>query len=329
MRPIIVRALLLSILHGLALFPRFASAQSQPQPQTQQKVQPKTQLKAGTSQSSQTGQHGQLDQLGMTCAQILGMSSTDWVAHFSEAAAEKPTASPAKSPAANVPARTPADKTIHAIAAYGKCYDARTDRRAASLAKSGKGPLMGARGNFRDFEQTVQSFTTKALAESQPPADAVKSAYAALYEKQFRYEFYESYDQQAAKPTPTPSAKSETKTGVSAPPTPTAAPTAPPSASAQKSTAASPATGAAPATTTPPAAAPVDPVTIAKNDFGGLLADLPDDKMHELHAAFGDILVRNSVGAGMQLSLYRYAIFLIEPAPGAGDSNQSSTPPPF
>jgi hypothetical protein len=324
MRPAIVLAFLITLLHSVAFFPGFASAQSQPQPQTQQKVPPKAQQKAAAIQSSQT------DEFGMTCAQILQMSSADWVAHFNEAAAEKPAASPAKSGAANVPARNPADKTIRAIAAYGKCYDARTDRLAASLAKSGKGPLMGARGNFRDFEQAVQSFTVKALADSQPPADAVKSAYAALYEKQFRYEFYEAYDQQGAKPAATPSTKTETKTGsTAAPPPPIAAPI-PSSAPSTKSTpAAASTTGAAGATTTPPAAAPVDPVTIAKNDFGGLLADLPDDKMHELHAAFGDILVRNSVGASMQLSLYRYAIFLIEPPPAAVDSGQASTPPPF
>ena len=36
--------------------------------------------------------------------------------------------------------------------------------------------------------------------------------------------------------------------------------------------------------------------------------------MHDLHAAFGEsVLVRNSVGDSMQLAIYRYAIFLLEP----------------
>ncbi len=35
--------------------------------------------------------------------------------------------------------------------------------------------------------------------------------------------------------------------------------------------------------------------------------------MHDLHAAFGQILVLNSVGASMQLAIYRYAIFVLEP----------------
>ena len=51
---------------------------------------------------------------------------------------------------------------------------------------------------------------------------------------------------------------------------------------------------------------------------------MPDDKMHDLHAAFGDVLVRNSVGASMQLVIYRYAIFVLEPL-----SDKPFAPPPF
>ncbi len=115
------------------------------------------------------------DRLGLTCTQILQMSSTDWTKKFTAA----------KDP--NEPS------TLQAISTYGKCYEARTTRLAASLAKSGKGPLMGARGNFGDFDRALTDFTAKALAATDPPADAQKKAYAALYAKQFRYLFYEAY----------------------------------------------------------------------------------------------------------------------------------------
>jgi hypothetical protein len=118
------------------------------------------------------------DRLGLTCAQILQMTSTIWVAHFVEKAgnASAPTA-------------------VRAITAYGKCYEARTNQLAASLGKSGRGPLMGALGNFRDFQKALDDFTTKALAVSNKPPGTQEAAYAALYEKQFRYEFYQRYEQ--------------------------------------------------------------------------------------------------------------------------------------
>jgi hypothetical protein len=119
------------------------------------------------------------DRLGFTCTRILQMTSTQWVAHFTAQKGNK-TGEDTPSP-------------LRAIAAYGKCYDARTDRLAATLGKNGTGPLMGANGNFRDFEQAVKSFMAKALAITDPPADELKSAYVALYEKQFRYEFLRTY----------------------------------------------------------------------------------------------------------------------------------------
>jgi hypothetical protein len=124
------------------------------------------------------------DRLGLTCAQILQMPSADWVKKFTAAKDATPPA------------------TIQAIAAYGKCYDARTSRLAAALAKSGKGPLMGARGNFRDFQHALDEFTAKALAATDPPADEQKKAYAALYAKQFRYAFYLQYEQKNFNPPP-------------------------------------------------------------------------------------------------------------------------------
>ena len=48
---------------------------------------------------------------------------------------------------------------------------------------------MGARGNFGDFEKALNDFAAMALAATDPPADEQKKAYAAVYGKQFRYEF--------------------------------------------------------------------------------------------------------------------------------------------
>jgi hypothetical protein len=119
------------------------------------------------------------DRLGLTCAQILQMTSTAWVAHFAE-----------KTGTPNNAAGQPA---VRAIAAYGKCYEARTNQVAASLGKSGRGPLVGALGNFRDFQKSLDDFTAKALAATDKQPGTQEAVYAALYEKQFRYEFYQKY----------------------------------------------------------------------------------------------------------------------------------------
>jgi hypothetical protein len=121
------------------------------------------------------------DRLGLSCAQILQMTSTAWAAHFAEKA--------------GAPSNAAAPVAVRAITAYGKCYDARTNQLAALLAKSGRGPLMGALGNFRDFQKALDDFTTKALAVSDQQPGGQEAAYAALYEKQFRYEFYQRYEQ--------------------------------------------------------------------------------------------------------------------------------------
>jgi hypothetical protein len=121
------------------------------------------------------------DRLGQTCAQILKMSSSEWVPYFAEKTAQ-----------------APADKSsasLRAIASYGKCYDDRTSHLAASLAKSGKGPLMGANGTFRDFQKALDDFMAKALAATHKDPGTQPAAFATLYEKQFRYQFYQSYAQ--------------------------------------------------------------------------------------------------------------------------------------
>lgn len=122
---------------------------------------------------------GDPDRLGLPCAQILQKSSQEWVLYLESKS------SPA--PADQLP------ETLRAVAVYGKCYDARTSHLAAILGKSGKGPLMGARGNFGDLQKALDNFAAKALAASAKQPDTAEAAYAALYMKQFRYEFYQNY----------------------------------------------------------------------------------------------------------------------------------------
>jgi hypothetical protein len=205
------------------------------------------------------------------------MTSADWVAKCTAAKDATP------------------ETTVLAIEAYGKCYDARTSSLSASLGKQGRGPLMGARGNFGDFDSALRDFTAKALAANQQPADAVKAAYASMYEKQFRYAFYQSVSQKLAK-----GSSSEKKKG-----------------------AGDPSTGSSGTDSKTTARPEADPMTLAKNRFGELLAAMPEDRRHEIHAAFGQIFERSSIGEQWKLEIYRYAIFLLEPPTG----KPFSTPP--
>lgn len=133
------------------------------------------------------------DRLGLNCLQILQMTSTQWVAHFNEKF------TPSKPKDENLSAT---DKTLRAIAAYARCYDARTTRLADQARKSGGNALLAASIEFRNFDQALQSFAQKALAGAEPPADAVKGAYAGLYAMQFRYEFYREHQQKTFTPPP-------------------------------------------------------------------------------------------------------------------------------
>ncbi|MGH9682535.1 MAG: hypothetical protein ACRD4S_02840 [Candidatus Acidiferrales bacterium] len=269
------------------------------------------------------------DRLGLTCAQILRMTSTDWVARYVSV----------KNGASDANAANGKDRaTLGAIDVYGKCYDERTNRLAASLRRSGKGPLMGARGNFQDFEQALKNFEAKALADSDPPADAVKSAYAALYEKQFRYGFYRSYApvkanapaRAGAKPGEKPPAASIAKPGRSSN-VPSAGPGTAGAASSAGSISRTPMASGARSKETQNAngsddssTGDVSEFTKVKNHFGELLAALPEDKSHEIHAAFGQILGENPVSEDTREAVYRYAIFLLEPPSG-----KPFSPPPF
>jgi hypothetical protein len=238
------------------------------------------------------------DQLGLTCGEILQISSSDWVTKFNAAkGADAPT-------------------TIRAIGVYGKCYNSRTDQLAAKLGRAGKGPLMGARANFQSMDQALKTFTAKALNDSQPPADEVKLAYATLYEKQFRYDFYEGYE---PKPALTPTPTSQTM-GASA----GSAATQPPSAGMAASDKAAAQDTVKPDRRAAEKASDADPVTQAKNHFGALLGQLPGQQMHEVHGAFAEILGPNAATSHMQLLVYKYAIFLLEPA-----ASQPFSAPPF
>ena len=119
------------------------------------------------------------DKLGLPCIQILQKSSQDWVAYFDEKTASAKT--------------NGSSGTLRAIATYAMCFDARTTFLAATLGKSGKGPLLGATGNFRDFQAALDNFTAKALTAVNKQPGSSEAAYAGLYEKQFRYEFYRNY----------------------------------------------------------------------------------------------------------------------------------------
>lgn len=214
------------------------------------------------------------DQLGLTCVQILEMTSTDWVSKF------------------NKGKDASSQGTSRAIAVYGRCYDARTDRLAASLPKTGKGPNVAELKSFRTFDQTLKDFTSKTLASIEPPGDPVKSAYAALYQKGFRYEFFQTYATGAAK------------------------------ASASAANASGPPGGAPPTATS--STDKNDPFTRAKNHFGELLGLLPEDRRHEVHAAFGRMFAGNTFAEEKKLEIYRYAIFLLGPS-----SDKPFSPPPF
>jgi hypothetical protein len=299
---------------GFSLLSCPAFAQQKPQPQH------KPQNQAGTG-----------DRLGMTCAQILAMNSTDWIAKSVQAFAAT------------------GDGKLRGIRVYGRCYDERTDQLAAALARKGTGPKKTALANLKDFQIGMDGFTAKTLADTEPAADPEKIAYAGLYEKQFRYEFYEAYEQKALKPPASPK-DSKPVPAKASQPKQTDSNAAPAAASDAKSANLPPAPKQAPLTgvttkktlaTTPapppaaaaaPAKAPepesatkdVDPFTKAKNHFGELLGLLPVEKMHEVHSAFGKLFSGNPLSEDLKVEVYEYAIFLLE-----RPSDKPFAPPPF
>ncbi len=232
------------------------------------------------------------DRLGMTCADILKMSSTEWVGYFGERT--------------QVSAVDKGAGVTRAAGAYGKCYDARTDALVAALAKDRRGPSKAARADFASFEVALKEFSAKALAEAQPAADSRKRALAALYEEQFRYDFYQGYQPKILPPSnPVKSISSMAAADENKEP-----------AHAVARTPANSSTQRTPIET--------DEMSKAKNRFGELLGALPEERLHELHASFGGILGLHEVDRATTLAVYRYAIFLLEPTSGP-----TSYPPPF
>jgi hypothetical protein len=264
-------------------------------------TKPQAQSRSRAQLQSSSPKASASDRLGMTCTQILAMSSSDWIAKFAHTDDSSQ------------------DSQLRGIRAYGQCYDERTDRLAASLARTRKGPAANARANFRDFNTALSDFTTQALAAAHASGDPVKTAYAALYERQFRYDFYRSYEEKAEQ------SKAHTRSA-GAPATSNASAAATPAASS-------------PAPTSAQAGAPlnaVDPLTKAKNHFGELLDALPDNELHAVHAAFGKVLDLQAPAGVTQMAIYRYAIFALEPAalqpkPLASKAQQAQpfSPPPF
>jgi hypothetical protein len=230
--------------------------------------------------------------LELPCAKVLALPSSDFIAQI--VAIDD----------SNV------DGQLRGIRRYDACYDARTDALAASLARSGKGPSRAMRADFVAFESTLKDFTAKAFADVPPQPVSQKEAYANLYEKQFRYEFYKEYEAKtvkAAKPAPPVAKPPASAAPAAAIPPAVASSVAPSAATAQER-----------------ARSDADPVTVAKNHFGKLLEVLPDDKMHELHRAFGDVIGPHQISEATRLAVYRYAIFILEPP-----SATPSSPPPF
>jgi hypothetical protein len=250
------------------------------------------------------------DRLGLTCSQILKMTSTDWIDYYGKKT---------DLIAANMPY-----DLLNANASYGKCYDARTDALAASLARTGKGPNKAAREEFAAFESDLRQFEAKALADAKPANDVQQKSYADLYEKQFRYEFYKEFQEKAINPS-RPTAAAAPK---STPPAPGGKSSSGGTAAAGRNPSATPSGDAnsAPHEATPEerAHSDADPVTQAKNRFGKILEALPEDQMHEIHAAFSEVIGTHAISESTRLAVYRYAIFLLQPE-GATPAEQ----PPF
>jgi hypothetical protein len=243
---------------------------------------------------SKSAHKSEADHMGMTCAQILQMTSSEWIARVSNTADSLE------------------DSQLRGIKSYGKCYDERTDRLAGLLARSRKGPSVRARRDFGDLMAALDDFTAKALVDSQPPGDDLKKAYAALYEKEFRCQFYQSYELKASAPR-------HPKTMAPAPaPVPKVAPAANTPAAGVKAP-----------------AAPVSEMTLAKNRFGELLDAMPPDELREMHEAFGKVVELEPIASAQELAIYRYAIFVLEPSaprPGAmghAPATKPFAPPPF
>jgi hypothetical protein len=271
------RAIVFLILH-LAVGGRFSTcAQVQPPPHSASKPN--------------------ADRLGLTCAQILNMTSLDWIENYRQ----------------KTPGGPPDLESQRPIAAYGECYDSRTDALAAALARTGKGPTKAARAEFAAFEADLRDFESKALSDTKASSDSQRKSYADLYEKRFRYEFYEEYEAKLTRSVRPPAASAAK----------------PPAPSAKSAATAAPAAGAnsaprEPATAEERARSDADPVTQEKNRFGKILEALPEDQMHDVHRVFSEVIGPHSISEPMRLEVYRYAVYILQPP-----RSSPVEPPPF
>ena len=206
---------------------------------------------------------------------------------------------------------------LNGNAAYGKCYDARTDVLAASLARTGKGPTKAARAEFAAFEADLRDFESNALGDTKAANDSQRKSYADLYEKQFRYEFYEEYESRLTRSAQPPASAVKPRAPATKPPA-TAA-TAPGAPLAGANT-----VPHEPASAEERARSDADPVTQEKNRFGKILEALPEDQMHDVHRVFSEVIGPHSISETMRLEVYRYAIYVLQP-PGSSPVE----PPPF
>jgi hypothetical protein len=202
-----------------------------------------------------------------------------------------------------------ADGQLRGIRKYGSCYDARTDALAATLARSRRGPTKAAAAEFASLESAIKDFSANAIATAPHASPGYpKEAFANLYEKKFRREFYDEYEAKLTKTTKPTTAEAKSSPARSDPKSPTtSAPNTSPSSTAPANTAPHEATAEE------RAKSDADPVTQAKNKFGKILEALPDDQMHQIHSAFSEVIGAHEMSEGMRLAVYRYAIFLLQP----------------
>lgn len=85
---------------------------------------------------------------------------------------------------------------VKAILRYEHCFNEALKTRKVVLDRSGKGPLMGAMGNYRDFQNALKDFTHIAIRACGQSGDRVRiqRAYAYLYQLRFQDLFYRQFE---------------------------------------------------------------------------------------------------------------------------------------
>ncbi len=111
------------------------------------------------------------------CDIVLSQNSSDWVRTY---------------------VKTYGDNTLEQVKAiyqYGVCYDQKLAAVKQKLNAQNQSPLMGANGNFHDFEAARIAMVEKALSVCGIDGSfkRIMRANADLYGKQFQYYFYQQY----------------------------------------------------------------------------------------------------------------------------------------